>query len=183
MSAINLLNDDALLFYTTLLAGLFQRSEAGKGLSDENFTAAEKSKLASAALVSQLFSGNYSDLSGKPGNLSQFTNDLGYQTSSQVLAAISTAIGNLGGGIILVPVDELPPINEASANTIYLVARPPSAQEQDNLRDEYILVDDAWEKIGSTAVDLSGYVKSEDIIPLSNSRIAELVGLALEELP
>jgi len=182
MSSINLLNDDALLYYTTLLAGLFQRTEAGKGLSEENFTSAEKTKLASAALVSQLFSGNYADLNGKPTNLSQFTNDPGYQTSSQVLAAISTAIGNLGGGITLTPVDELPPVNEASANTIYLLARPSSEQEENNLRDEYILFDGAWEKIGSTAVDLSGYVKSEDIMPLTNSRISELVDLALEEL-
>jgi len=179
MSVINLLNDDALLYYTTLLAGLFQRSENGKGLSEANFTSAEKTKLASAALVSQLFSGNYSDLSGKPTDLSQFTNSPGYQTSSQVLAAISTAIGNFGGGITLTPVDALPEISEASANTIYLLARPSSEQEENNLRDEYILFDGAWEKIGSTAVDMSGYVKSDDLIPLTNSRIAELVDLAL----
>ena len=180
MSAIKIMGEDGLLYYTTLLANLFQRSENGKGLSEANFTAAEKAKLASAALVSQLFSGNYSDLNGKPTDLSQFANSPGYQTASQVSAAILLAIGNLGGGITLAPVDELPDISSAAPNVIYLLARP--EPEEDNLRDEYILFNGAWEKIGSTSVDMSGYVRYEDILPLTNSRISELVNLALEEL-
>lgn len=36
--------------------------------------------------------GTYSDLVGKPSNVSSFTNDAGYQTSSQVTSAISSAI-------------------------------------------------------------------------------------------
>ena len=36
--------------------------------------------------------GTYSDLVGKPSNVSTFTNDAGYQTSSQVTSAISSAI-------------------------------------------------------------------------------------------
>lgn len=36
--------------------------------------------------------GTYSDLVGKPTNVSSFTNDAGYQTSSQVTSAISSAV-------------------------------------------------------------------------------------------
>jgi len=182
MSAINIMGEDALLFFTTLLAGLFQRSETGKGLSEANFTQEEKTKLASAALVSQLFSGNYADLSGKPTDLSHFANGPGYQTATQVTAAVLSAIGELGGGITLMPVDVLPDIAEAVPNVIYLLARPKGHQQENNLRDEYILLNGAWELIGSTEIDLSGYVQAEDLVPLSNSRIAELVNLALEEL-
>lgn len=38
------------------------------------------------------FSGSYADLSGKPTNLGDFSNDKGYQTSAQVQAAITALI-------------------------------------------------------------------------------------------
>jgi len=177
--SINILNEDALLFYTTLLAGIFQKSESGKGLSEANFTASEKAKLENAALITQLFSGDYSDLNGKPTDLSQFVNSPGFQTAAQVTAAIASAIGTIGS-ISLAPVDELPDVQDAAPNTIYLLARADT--EENNLRDEYILFGGAWEKIGSTAVDMSGYVRFSDVMPLSNSRIAELVTLAMEDV-
>jgi len=44
--------------------------------------------------------------------------------------------------------------------TIYLV---PSGQSAPNVYDEYLWLDDAGEIIGTTQIDLSGYVKTEDM--------------------
>ena len=51
-------------------------------------------------------------------------------------------------------VESLPETGEA--NAIYLV--PNSSGESGNVHDEYVWVDDAWEKIGSTQVDVSGKI-------------------------
>ena len=61
-------------------------------------------------------------------------------------------------------VTELPTIGEN--NIIYLIAR--TNQETSNIYDEYIYVNSAWEKIGSTDVDLTNYaLKNEIPIKLS----------------
>ena len=52
-------------------------------------------------------------------------------------------------------VESLPSTGES--NIIYLVPNVESSSEQ-NIYDEYIYVNSAWEKIGSTSVDLSQYV-------------------------
>lgn len=52
-------------------------------------------------------------------------------------------------------VDELPTEN-ISTSTIYLVSG--GYIEDNNIYDEYIYVNGDWEQIGSTAIDLSGYV-------------------------
>ena len=54
-------------------------------------------------------------------------------------------------------VDELPAVGKEGV--IYLV---PSGGEAPNLRDEYVWVNGAFEVIGSTQVDLTGYVKNTD---------------------
>lgn len=62
-----------------------------------------------------------------------------------------------------VPVDELP-TEDIDKEAIYLLPKP-EAQEE-NIYDEYINptgTADGWEKIGDTKLDLSGYVKKEDV--------------------
>ena len=56
----------------------------------------------------------------------------------------------------VVSVDALPASGEEK--TIYLVPSAKSAEK--NVKDEYLWIDGKWEQIGSTAVDLKGYVKS-----------------------
>ena len=58
-----------------------------------------------------------------------------------------------------VVVAQLPEVGESMV--IYLVPR--ESPEERNIYDEYIYTDDKWEKIGSTDIDLSGYVKTEDL--------------------
>lgn len=56
-------------------------------------------------------------------------------------------------------VDSLPGTGEN--NLIYLV--PSSKQEEKNVKDEYIWVDDSWELIGSTKIDLSNYYTRDEV--------------------
>lgn len=78
-------------------------------------------------------------------------------SKDQVDQLIETAKNGL-----FVVVDVLPTASRHTLNKIYLVPREDS--ESGNIKDEYITVDTrpdygvyAWEKIGSTDVDLSGY--------------------------
>lgn len=66
-------------------------------------------------------------------------------------------------GSKFIPVTELPSAATADKKAIYLVPRTTS--KTGNIYDEYIVVEPttgtyAWEEIGSTEIDLSGYVKS-----------------------
>lgn len=71
------------------------------------------------------------------------------------------------GGIEFVKVDVLPASGEKGK--IYLV--PQATATTQNAYDEYIWYDNAWEKIGSTEMDLSGYVKSADMHELTATEV------------
>ena len=72
-------------------------------------------------------------------------------------------------------VTELPATGEN--NIIYLIAR--IKEETSNIYDEYIYVNNTWEKIGSTDVDLTNYaLKSE--IPIKNSQLQNDSGFITE---
>ena len=124
----------------------------------------------SSALAAVATSGAYSDLTGTPSipsKTSDLSNDSGFidrtvnnltnyylssntYTKSEVdalIAAIST--------MTMLVVQTLP-TQDISTTTIYLV--PKSASQTDNVYDEYIYVNNAWEKIGDTQIDLSNYV-------------------------
>lgn len=81
----------------------------------------------------------------------------GYQTSSDVSAAIAAAIGGVTELEYLV-VSTLPATG--SKGVIYLV---PHQHDTRDIYDEYIWVNNAFEKIGSTDVDLSQYLLKTDI--------------------
>ena len=70
--------------------------------------------------------------------------------------------GVAGGGLTLQVVDVLP-TEEISTTTIYLV--PNSS----GTHDEYIYVNDTWEQIGTTDIDLSNYVTIEEYNKLVNN--------------
>lgn len=53
------------------------------------------------------------------------------------------------------------PVSDISTTTIYLV--PASDPEQGNYYEEYIYVNNAWELVGTTAVDLTGYYTSAQV--------------------
>lgn len=63
-------------------------------------------------------------------------------------------------------VEALPATGEA--NIIYMVKR--AETEEQNVYDEYMYINNAWEKIGSTEVDLSDYYNKEETDELINSK-------------
>ena len=74
------------------------------------------------------------------------------------------------------------PTEDIQTNVIYLLPRLDS--EIDNIYDEYIYVSDAWEKIGSTNVDLTGYATEDWVnqqISLLNQIILNLDDLVSEK--
>lgn len=90
----------------------------------------------------------------------------GYQTSSQVQSAITEALSSITGIDIQV-VSTLPATGKKGV--IYLVAH--SHSDTGDIYDEYVWVStqNKFEKIGNTDVDLSGYVKSVDIVDIAES--------------
>ena len=112
----------------------------------------------------------YSGFITIPTNNNQLANGAGYQTASQVQTAINTAISGITG-IDYKIVTSLPTTGEKG--TIYLLAN--SSSETQNIYDEYIYVDSKWEKIGTTAVDLSDYIKDEDLVKITNAEIDTIV--------
>lgn len=89
----------------------------------------------------------------------------GYQTASQVNTAISNAIA--GVTQFEQQVVEVLPTNGVKG-TIYLVSNFGS---DNNIYDEFIFVNNKWEKIGTTEIDLSGYVKESDLSEITNAEI------------
>ncbi len=65
------------------------------------------------------------------------------------------------------------PVENIKTNVIYLV--PKADADTDNVYDEWIYVNGAWELIGSTAVDLSGYYTAEEVDDAINDAIDESV--------
>ena len=102
-------------------------------------------------------------------NVKTTVESYGYQTSSQVQAAINDALNN-ASGIDFQIVTELP--TTGKKGTFYLIADTHS-DRQDNY-DEYIYANGAWQKIGNTDVDLSAYQKTEDLIKIENSEIDQI---------
>lgn len=91
----------------------------------------------------------------------------GYQTAAQVNASITAA-----NHLVRQKVSSLPDIVSAKENIIYMV--PKSKTGTNNIYDEYQKIDNKWELMGDTAVDLTGYTKISDFVEISNSDIDNL---------
>ena len=109
-----------------------------------------------------------------PTKVSALTNDSGYQTESQVSSSIATALGNITG-ISFRIVDALP---ETGENGIIYLIRHIHSDAGDSY-DEYAWISSVnkYEKIGNTDVDLSGYIKKNNLIPITTSEIDRMFDL------
>ena len=107
--------------------------------TDNNFTNNLKTKLENLEI---------------PTNVSAFTNDANYINQTQ----LNTAINNVNQFNVQI-VTSLPTAN-IDTHTIYFISNNGSGQ---NIYDEYMYLSNKWEKIGTTDVDLSGYLKKTDI--------------------
>ena len=180
----------------------------GKGLSTNDFTATEKNKLSgiqTGAEVNVQSDWNTTDTSSdsfiknKPTNVSAFSNDAGYQTSTDVStaiankanksttlagygitnaytkdetdSAIATAVGDITGVEFKI-VSTLPTSGESGV--IYLIS---NGGKNPNSYDEYIWLSDGskFEKIGTTDIDLSGYWSKAELVAITNAEIDTVV--------
>lgn len=150
--------------------------------TDNNFTTTLKNKLNGIAAGAEVnvqsdwaVTNNSSDafIKNKPTKVSDFTNDSGFQNATQVQDAINAALADITG-IEFQIVQTLPATGEKGV--IYLV---PNSGSAPNIYDEYIWVTNgstsSFEKIGTTDVDLSGYVKYTDLVAITNSEIDTIV--------
>lgn len=165
--------------------------ETGKGLSTNDYTTDEKNKLAGIATgadVSTITGIQVNGTTQSPvnkivnitvptdyqtvadvkttveaygyqtaANVQSKIESYGYQTASQVNSAIQSAAGSYLKNDYQV-VDALPETGDKSY--IYLIKDTHS--DSNDAYDEYIWNKDAWEKIGNTDVNLSGYMVKDD---------------------
>ena len=92
----------------------------------------------------------------------------GYQTAAQVAEAISGA-GHLKRAIV----ESLPEVGSADENTVYMVLS--DGAEGENIYEEWMVIEGVWERIGSTDVDLSGYLQETDMVEITDEEIDEIL--------
>ena len=185
-----------------------QPKETGKGLSKNDYTDAEKQKLGGIAEGAQVNTieaiqvngttvvpGNkvinivipikVSDLNNDSAFIDKTVNDLVnyYQksqlyTKDEVDAAIKAAVS---GEFVFV--QSLP---TASADTMHKIYLIPNGGSSGNAKDEYVTVRSgsagsytySWEKFGTTEIDLSGYVTSDQLEALSSAEVTQLLNIS-----
>lgn len=114
-----------------------------------------------------LFSGDYNDLENKPTIPQPYTLPVASLTQLGGIKVDGNTITINSNGVISassslnIDVVETLPTTDISTSTIYLVRR--IKEEENNIYDEYIYIDDNWELIGSTDVDLSNYVTTTQL--------------------
>lgn len=139
----------------------------GKGLSTNDYTSAEKTKLAGIEagaevnVQSDWGQGNASSdafIKNKPTKLSEFTNDSGFITTTVNNLTnyyLKTQVDNLIGSVSTISITVVQTLPETGqSNTIYLVPQDPS---NPNIYNEYVYANNTWVNIGSSEIDLSDY--------------------------
>lgn len=208
--ATQYLSKTGLTYLWGRITTLFQPKEAGKGLSTNDYTDADKAEVAKIAglvatggepnvLEGVMVNGTALTIANKavdvtvPTAVSELTNDSGYlvandisgkansadvyaktetYTKTEVDAAIADAVGDITS-FEYSAVASLPASGEKGV--VYLV---PNSGNAPNVKDEYIWVNNAFEKIGTTEVDLSGYLQTTDIEAITTAEIDEITGAA-----
>lgn len=155
------LNDDDLLFIITMLKSKFAPLDHSHNGATEGaagfMSTADKKKLDGIAE-----NATKTEISAV---INDSSTDLTAASSKAVKDYVTAAFADVTG-LSAEIVTELPKTGEA--NVIYLV---PKTGGQGDAYDEYMWIDNAFELIGSTAVDLSGYLRSSDLRPMTNAEI------------
>lgn len=101
------------------------------------------------------------------GQISTATNDMATNTSvdSKIEEAIS-GVTQFDYEIV----ETLP--EEGEKGTIYLKAV--EGPESQNIYEEFLWLNDKWEMMGTTSIDLSGYVQKDDLEEISTEEIDEI---------
>ena len=91
-------------------------------------------------------------------------------TGKAVYDFVTAAIAGISGFHAEI-VSELPASGQS--NILYLLAKS-SAASGDGY-DEYLYINGAWERVGSTDIDLSGYVQASEMHAITNTEITAIV--------
>ena len=203
------LDNNGLLYFWQKIVNAFVKKDGNKVLSDNNYTTAEKEKLAglnnytlpkattttlggikAGAGVEVTEDGtlnatgggtadsvDWSNVQNKPTKVSDFVNDSGFQTASDVQGAINTATEGLATEEYV----------NSKVSTVYRykgsVANKDALPESPELGDTYNLEDTGanvawdgtkWDNLGMT-IDLSGYVQEDELVAITNGEIDNIV--------
>lgn len=110
----------------------------------------------------------YAKITALPKKVADLTDGADYIKKAELTEEVKSLIGNTKALEFSV-VEELPSSGEKSI--IYLVS---NSKAENDAYDEYIFVNGKFEKIGTTSVDLSDYVKTSDITSITNEEIDTL---------
>lgn len=102
---------------------------------------------------------DYSQLTNKP-SINNVTLS-GNKSSEDLGLASKTYVDNLVSASLKREVVNVLPVSDIKTNTIYMV--PKATAGTQNVYDEYMYINSAWEIIGNTEVDLTGYA-TEDYV-------------------
>lgn len=190
------LDNNGLLYFWQKIVNAFVKKDGSKVLSDNNYTTAEKEKLAglnnytlpkattttlggvkAGAGVEVTEDGtlnatgggtadsvDWSNVQNKPTNLSQFTNDSGFQTANDVQSAINSAVSSAYK-------------YKGSVANQEALPQSPEVGDVYNLEDTGANVawdGTKWDNLGMT-IDLSGYVQEDELIAITNGEIDDIV--------
>lgn len=147
-----------------------QDAEAGKGLSTNDYTTAEKNKLGGIEAGAEVnvienitVNGNNVPVNNKTVALTVITetvnNLTNYYLKSETYtkAEVNALITGFGFEVVATL-----PTENIKTNVIYLV--PKQSPVTNNIKDEYIYITGTgWELIGSTSMDLSNYVTTTQL--------------------
>lgn len=141
--------------------GKFVAKETGKGLSTNDYTTAEKTKLngvSAGAQVNKIESVKVNGTALTIDSSKAVNVDLtAYAKSADVTEEIASAVSGVTQ-IDYSVVESLP--STGKKGIIYLVANSDSGN---NIYDEYIYINSKFEKLGSREMDLSSYAKKTEI--------------------
>lgn len=202
------LDNNGLLYFWQKIVNAFVKKDGNKVLSDNNYTTAEKNKLAglnnytlptaSASTLGGVKVGagleinegvlsatgggtadavDWANVQNKPTKVSQFTNDSGFQTASDVQGAISTATEGLATeSYVNSKVSSVYKYKGSVANQAALPQSPETGDVY-NLEDTGMNVawdGTKWDNLGIT-IDLSGYVQESELVAITNGEIDGIV--------
>ena len=91
-------------------------------------------------------------------------------TGKAVYDFVTNAIAGISGFHAEI-VSELPASGQS--NILYLVAKSTAASGDGY--DEYLYINGGWERVGSTDIDLSGYVQAAEMHAITNTEISDII--------
>ena len=165
MAVTKVLTSDGLLYLWSKIKAGFVAKDGAKVLSTNDYTTTDKNKLAGIADNAN----NYSLPTASNVTLG------GVKVDGSTIN-INNGVISANGGTTFSRVAVLP--GSGTTGVIYLV---PNSGSAGNVYDEYIWCDlngsgtMGFEKIGTTAIDLSGYMLKTDIVAVTNGEIDTIV--------